>query len=219
MAENTGVEEGSYRTEVIRKTIHFSSISIPIFYFFTPRDTALPVAVILTAVVFLVDIGRLYFPPVTSLFNKIFGTLLRRHESHTHSRRLTGATYVLIAATLSIFLFPKLIAITSFLILILADMAAALIGRKFGATPLFGKSVEGSAAFFAVALLVIGATPKIAYVPGEYIIGCVAALAGTIVEALPIRIDDNLSVPLAVGFVLWAGYAFLLPHLDVYRFG
>ncbi len=210
---------GEFRKEVIRKAIHFSSISIPIFYLLTPRETALIVSAALTVVALSLDLGRHYYPPLFRIYHAVFGPLLRSHESDARQKRLNGATYVLIAATVSIFIFPKLIALPSFLILIVSDLAAALVGRRYGRRKFFGKSVEGSAAFFVTALIIIAATPKVGYSAAEYAVGAAAALVGTVVEASPTGIDDNLSVPLSVGLALWAGYAFLLPWLDVYRFG
>jgi dolichol kinase len=207
-----------FRRELLRKCIHFSSIVIPIFYFFTPRTAALVVSAGLMTAALGLDIGRHYYPPLSRGFQALFGTLLRTHERDQRAKRLNGGTYVLIASTLSIFLFPKLIAITAFLILIVSDLAAALVGRKFGTTRFLGKSVEGSGAFFVTALLVIAATPKIGYRPAEYLVGAAAALAGTVVEATAPGIDDNLSIPLVVGFTLWLGYVLFLPALDIYRF-
>jgi dolichol kinase len=208
-----------FRREVLRKCIHFSSIVIPIFYFFTPRTTALVVSAGLMTLALGLDLGRHYYPPLSRLFHALFGVLLRRHEDDNRAKRLNGGTWVLIASTLSIFLFPKLIAITAFLILIVSDLLAALVGRKFGSRKFLGKSVEGSAAFFVSALLIIAATPKIGYGAGEYLVGAAAALAGTVVEASGTGVDDNLSIPLVVGLTLWLGYVLFLPSLDVYRFG
>jgi dolichol kinase len=204
---------------VVRKCIHLSSSVIPVFYFFTPKGTALAVSAALMALALAVDVGRHYHPPLAKLFHALFGPLLRRHEDDSRAKRLTGATWVLIASTVSILVFPKLIAITAFLVLIVSDLAAALVGRKFGSRRFLGKSAEGSAAFFVTALVVIAATPKIAYLPGEYALGAAAAAAATLVEASSIGVDDNFSVPLAVGLALWAGYLLFFPGLDLYRFG
>lgn len=208
-----------FRSELLRKGIHLSSIVIPIFYFYTPRHTALVVAAALTAVALALDAGRHYYPPLFRFYDMKFGAMLRSHESDSRVKRLNGGTYVLIAATLSIFLFPKLIAISAFLVLIVSDLCAALVGRKFGRRRFLGKSVEGSLAFLVTALLIVAATPKIGYLPAEYAVGAAAAIAATIVEASPTGIDDNLSIPLTFGGALWAGYAWALPHLDLYKFG
>jgi dolichol kinase len=210
---------GEFRKEIWRKAIHLSSIVIPVFYFFTPKETALLVSATLMVLATALDLGRHYYSPVRRLFHAIFGSVLRSHERDRHAKRLNGGTYVLIAATLSILVFPKLIAITGFLILIVSDLAAALIGKKFGKRKFLGKSVEGSSAFFVTAMMVIAVTPKVGYGAGEYLLGAAAALAATVVEAGVPWIDDNLSIPLTVGVTLWAGYALLFPGLDVFRFG
>jgi dolichol kinase len=210
----------TFRSEVIRKGIHLLSVVIPILYFLTPRYTALMISALLTILALALDLTRNYYPPFATRFNVVFGRLLRRHESDPEAKRLNGGTYVLIAATLSILIFPKLIAITAFIVLIVSDLSAALVGSKFGRTPFLGKSLEGSLAFFLSGLVVMAATPKIEYLAGEYAIGVAALLAGTIVEALPVEVDDNLSVPLTVGLTMWGGYALFYPLMDLYnKFG
>ncbi len=148
---------------------------------------------------------------------KFFGFLLRRHELNARRRRLNGATYVLLSATLCIWLFPKIIVITAFAILIISDTSAALIGRKFGRHPFLGKSLEGTTAFFVSGLLVVALAPKIAYLPAEYLIGVLAAALGAVVEALSGDvIDDNLSIPISISLAMWGLYLLLLPALNVH---
>ena len=211
--------EGEYRIELIRKAIHFCSISIPIFYFFTPRPIALTILLPCTLAFIAVDLARYYNHQVENWFYNTFGWLLRKHESDRDKKTLNGATYVLIAATLTVLIFPKLIAVTAFVILIVSDMTSALIGRRFGKHRFLAKSLEGSSAFFISACVIIALVPKIEYQLGEYIIGIVAAAIGAVIEALPIYLDDNLTIPLSVGAAMWIGYALMLPLLDIYKFG
>lgn len=166
-----------------------------------------------------VDVARHYYAPLETLFYRAFGWLLRSHESDRDRKRLNGATWVLISATLAIWIFPKIIAITCFCVLIVSDMTAALVGRRFGRHRFLAKTVEGSAAFLLSALVVVAIFPKIEYLPGEYAIGAAAALAATVVEALPVDLDDNFSVPMSFAAAMWAGYWLLFPTLNVYRFG
>jgi len=70
-------------------------------------------------------------------------------------------------------------------------------------------------AFFVSAVIVILAAPKVQYVPMEYIIGIIAAAVGAVVEAASVHIDDNLSIPLSVGIVMWGLYVWLLPAVNV----
>ncbi len=214
MNELPNVEE-SYATEVVRKAIHLSSLAIPVVYYFISRSTALSILIPLTLAFGLSDIARLLHPPTGRLYEKYIGFLLRNHERNDQGRKLNGATYVLLSATLCVFLFPKIIVITAFGIMIISDSSAALIGRKFGRHPFLGKSFEGTAAFFISALAVVAVAPKVLYLPTEYLIGVGAALLGAIVEAFPIAVDDNLTIPVSIGAAMWLMYTLFLPALSL----
>jgi dolichol kinase len=211
-----GDVDRSYRAEVVRKGIHLLSLSIPIIYYFISKGTALSILVPLTLAFLLSDVARLLHEPSGRLYQRYFGFLLRAHERNDHGRHLNGATYVLLSAILCVALFPKVIVITAFAILIVSDTSAALVGRKLGRHAFFRKTLEGSAAFLLSGLIVVALAPKIAYLPAEYLIGGIGVLAGALVESSPLSIDDNLSIPLATGGVMWVLYAVLLPSLNVY---
>ena len=206
-----------YRYEIVRKGIHLFSLTIPTIYFFISQQLALCLLLPITAVFIGIDTARYYIPAVSRWFYRWFGWLLRRHETDINRKQLTGASNVLISASLCVLLFPKVIAINAFAILIISDTTSALVGRRFGRHRFFAKSLEGSVAFFISAVIVILIAPKVSRLPAEYVVGIIAAAIGAIVEALPIRIDDNLSIPLTVGFSLWWLYLLLLPALDLTR--
>jgi dolichol kinase len=208
--------EESYLVEVMRKGIHLVSLVIPIIYYFIGKSLALSILVPVTVVVVLSDIVRLYHEPTGRVYARYLGFLLRRHEQNDHGQRLNGATWVLLSATITMAVFPKVIFFAAFSILIVSDSAAALIGRRFGRHRFFGKSIEGSTAFFFSAVLVILLSPKIQYLPLEYMLGFAAALLGALVEASPLPIDDNLTIPFSIGAVMWVLYALLLPAVDVF---
>jgi len=204
----------SYAAELVRKGIHLASMSIPVGYYLLEQATVLLILIPLTAAFLLTDVARLFLPGVRNVYHKLFGWILRSHERSDHAKRLNGATFVLISACLCIWLFPKAIAITAFSILIISDTVAALVGRKFGGRPFLGKSLEGTTAFLLSAVVVVALSPKIAYHPIEYVIGFVGALMGTFVEAVPVDIDDNLSIPLSIGATMWLLYHIFLPGLS-----
>ncbi len=205
-----------YKAELTRKAIHLCSLSIPIIYYFIGRDLALKILVPVTLAFLTVDLLRYYHKPTADLFYNMFRFMLRKHEQDENSKRLNGATNVLIAASLCVIIFPKLIVLTAFPMLIFSDSVAALIGRRFGKRKFLQKSVEGSLAFFVFALLVIFFTPKVEYAPLEYFIGAIAAIVGTVVEASSWKIDDNLSVPLSVGVVMWGLYFIFYPNVNLF---
>ena len=206
----------TYGAEVIRKGIHLFSLSIPIVYYFLSKETALAILIPLTVFFVANDLARLYVKPFGRFYERLFGSILRSHERNDRGRRLTGASYVLISAALCVWLFPKVIFLTAFAILIVSDSAAALVGRRLGRRPFLAKSLEGTTAFFVSALIVVGLAPKVTYGLAEYLIGAVAALLGAVVEAAPQAVDDNLAIPLAIGTFLWLLYAVFLPGVNVY---
>jgi glycerol-3-phosphate acyltransferase PlsY len=109
-----------------------------------------------------------------------------------------GSTYFLFSTILTILLFPKSIAIASLFILIVADTAAALVGRGIGRISIFGKTLEGSLAFFFSSLLIVWIYPNLNRFPGG-----LAALGATVIEILPIKVNDNLTIPLVAGAIMF----------------
>jgi dolichol kinase len=84
------------------------------------------------------------------------------------------------------------IAAASIIILALGDSTSTLIGKKFGKRLLFynkKKSLEGSIAGFVIAFF--GAS---FIVPP--LVAMIGALVGTVTESLPLKIDDNIAIPL-----------------------
>ena len=208
--------ERSYSGELARKAIHLSSLSIPIVYSFISKSTALSILVPLTLLVGCTDAARHLFPPFRLFYHRWLGWLMRAHEKDEKGKRLTGATYVLLAASIGIMIFPKVIIITAFAIMIVSDTVAALIGRKFGKHPFMSKSLEGTVAFFLSSVGVVCLAPKVGYVPAEYFIGFAAALLGAVVEAMSITVDDNLSITFSVGGIMWLMYTVFLPAINVF---
>ena len=201
----------SMRSELARKGIHIASLSIPICYYFVTKKLALEILVPFLLFSISVDVGKHYIGWLNRLVNRVFHSMLRAHERDESRILLSGATYVILSATLSVFIFPKIIAITAFGILIVADASSALIGRMYGRHAFLDKSAEGTMAFVMSAWIVVAICPKAGPDWCEYLIGGVAAVLGAIVEAGSVRlhVDDNLSVPATVGFTMWGLYYLL----------
>ncbi len=171
-----------YRDELVRKLIHLFSLSIPIIYYLIPSSTSITILICLTVFALIVDGGRFVSKSFAKVFYRTFGFLLRKHELDNEKKNLTGATYVLISALICALIFPKVIFVTAFTILIISDTMAALIGRKFGKRKFLRKSFEGTLSFFISASIVVVFTPKVGNFSMEYVIGFIAAFVGAIVE-------------------------------------
>lgn len=214
----TQVDNGTihYRDEIIRKFIHLCSLSIPIVYYFIPRNSALIILGLMTATALFLDLGRYLSPGIGKFFYKFFGFLLRQHEIDHKKRNLNGATYVLLSAFICVLIFPKIIVITAFTVLIISDTLAALIGRRFGRHKFLFKSLEGTLAFFLSGIIVVLLSPKIEYRISEYMIGIISTAFGAIIENVSFGLaDDNLVIPISVGAAMWLLYLLFLPDLNL----
>ena len=90
--------------------------------------------------------------------------------------------------------------VSAMLFSIFGDAASAIVGVH-GRNKIFDKSVEGSLAFF-VTCLAIGAAlalTEIRLTPAVFILG---AFSATLIELLPLSVDDNLTIALAAGAVM-----------------
>lgn len=195
-----------YRQELLRKAIHLTSLMIPVLYVPMAKSTALKILIPITAAALLGDVLRHFVAPAQDVVKKYFGAMMREHELDENRFILNGATYVLLAACASVILFPKIIAITAFAVLILSDLSAALIGRKFGKHKFFDKSLEGTAAFIISAIAVVCIIGISAGAPRTFFVaGILGGVAGGIVEAaaIKLRLDDNFAIPITMGALMW----------------
>ena len=212
----TSIDNGTidFKSELLRKSIHFCSLSIPIIYYYLNKETALSILIPITIISVIIDFGRYFIAPLNKIVQNVFGFIMREHENDAKRKNLNGASYVFIAATLTIWIFPKIIFITAFSMLIICDIAAALIGRRFGKHKFLAKSLEGTLAFFFFAIVLTFFTPKVEGIYLEYIIGFIGGAVGAIIENVSYGwADDNLTIPLSIGFTMWGLYLLLLPNV------
>lgn len=179
--------------EIKRKGFHFLAAGIPLGYYLTNYNTALWVLGGLLGLAVFIEYARLAHTSVNRFFHKIFGNLLRDTESFHYS----GATYLLISSFLVILVFHKEIAILCLLFLIFGDGFAAIIGKKFGKTRVFSKTLEGTLAF-----LIISVVAGFFFDQIPFFIRLAGAFVAATVELLPMRTSDNLRIPIVSGSVM-----------------
>jgi len=214
----TKIDKGTidYKAELLRKSIHLLSISIAVIYYFVTKELALTILIPLTAISLVLDLARYISPTYKKFLYSIVGFMMRDHEINSKNIILSGATYVLIAALVTVIFFPKAFVLLGIAVLIFGDISAALIGRKFGRHKFLFKSLEGTLSFFLFGSLVMLATPKIEGSLTEYLIGFAAVAVAAIIENVSYGwADDNLTVPLAVCGTMAILYAIFLPNLKL----
>jgi dolichol kinase len=147
---------------------------------------------ILLVVVVAADVARLRVAKLNALFFRMFPALASPREAVG----IASSTWYLVGVFLTYALFPMRVAVPGILVLALADPAAGTLGRLYGKRRLGHGTWVGSAAFLAVAFGVL------AFHLGPAA-GLAAALIVAMVEAVPWRLDDNLTVPVAAAFAAW----------------
>lgn len=195
----------SYKQELIRKSIHLCSLSIPGVYYITNFEIALFYVLPVFIIVLLIDLLSKKGMPLHNLVYKYFGAMFREHEKR-EGWMLNGASWVLIAALLTILIFPKILAVTSFTILIISDLSAALVGRRYGKHPLFDKSWEGTFTFFITSSLIVVFFWALEG-HGNYFLyfGILASALTAFAESASsvLKLDDNLAVPAVFSLTMW----------------
>jgi dolichol kinase len=183
-------------SEYKRKLIHLFNLAIPFSYLYVfPEKWVFVKFLSILMVLFIIfDILRHKVAWVKSLFTLFINSMLRSHEQEG---KLTGATWVMIGAVISIILFSKPVAIIALIFMSLGDSAAGLIGQRYGKHKIWNKSWEG---FFGGLFVCIIVGMNYSLLPMT--ISLSGAVAAMVMEILPIPLDDNFKIPLGAGAIM-----------------
>jgi dolichol kinase len=172
-------------------------VLLSIYHFLPPRPAFAVYAALLAALI-LFDIARLRLPAFNAWALERMGTLIRPGEAST----LTGSPAYVVGAALTLFLFDLPVATAAVLFLAFGDVAATLVGERWGRTKFRGKSAEGTAAF-VVAGLIAGAAPHLFGIGVAIPILAAGVVTAAVVEVMmPLGLNDNLSIPLSAAAVM-----------------
>jgi len=192
-----------YTLEVKRKLFHCMSIIFPIFYLITNKLTMVMVLTIMTGLAISLDISRHYNKTIQDLVERFFTAIMRDNEI-SGNFKLSGVSYMFIGFFVTCILFSQGVAISAFLVLIISDTAAALVGKKIGRPMTNGKSIEGSIAFCATAILI----GMLSYTFQSYVSSFTGIIIASVITTLveyhsdKLNINDNLSIPVTFGLVI-----------------
>ena len=187
--------------ETKRQLIHASGVVVALYvrWSYDALGFLAPFATLVLAILFLYLAAegykrKLRLPIVSDIIDAA-----ERAEAIEKSPA-SGALFFFIGSLFSLVMFNSNINVVcaSILILALGDSVSTLVGRKFGRSKIFynpAKSWEGSIGGFAFALL--GALTQVS-LPVAFI----GALAGMLAESLPIKVDDNITIPVFAGLAM-----------------
>ncbi len=157
----------------------------------------------IACIAYVFDRFRVAYPEISKKVEWITNFFLRAEERLKESSMIP---YV-IGILLTILSFPKPIALVAICILAVADPLSAIIGIRFGKRHwVKEKTKEGSLAFFTVSFLccfyILFHTTLAAW--WQILFSSLfLSFAVTAFEMLPIKLDDNLTIPLFIGFIGW----------------
>lgn len=198
-----------YAAEVRRKALHLLALVVPLGMALLGRTLSLYLLVPAALLALSADLLRSRSHRFNALILRVFGFMMRTDELPPvgGAVSINGATWVLLSAALLALLFPLPIAVPAFVMFMVSDAAAALVGRRFGrhhwgTNP---RTMEGSAAFFVVGFLVMALFPRF-----PLWVGAVSVLFACAAEALPRPLNDNIRVPLVAAAVLYGIERFAL---------
>jgi len=178
--------------ELGRKVVHIIILIILAFYFFIENTHGKQIALLFLVGLLILFLVLEYFRielgwkiPLASMF-------IRAKEEN----RIYGVVYFLSASIISLAVFDNKIALAALLMTTFGDMVAAIIGKRYGTTLIYGNKTW--AGFFGE--LAINLVVGFLILDSIYIILGMAFVA-TIVETLVDELDDNLVIPIFSGFV------------------
>ncbi|WVR08441.1 hypothetical protein IAU60_005496 [Kwoniella sp. DSM 27419] len=222
--------------EIPRKTLHSSIgfLTLALHHFDPP--TVAPIIQVLSvglALVLLTDLFRLRVPAFAEVWEQYLGFLMRESERD----KINGVVWYLVGVIFVLSLYPRDVAVVSILTLSWSDTTASTIGRLWGryTKPLPShfpglkwlkfaprKSLAGFLAaaitgfFIGIAFWWGGSQGRWVVLDvedyghgywGLWATALVVGFGGAVVEALDLGVDDNLTLPILSGAVVWAWLA------------
>jgi dolichol kinase len=184
--------EKSLFKEALRKLFHLMEVPVLIGYtlvrtYFSERLATLMITVLFLILLEIEYVRLEYNPKLPEILN-VFR--IREQDNVTGTIFFIAATIIVFAA------FDYPIAVTALVLTVFGDLAAALIGIKFGKKCIFKeKTLEGTLAGFATNCLV-----GYLFLPAYPVIYLSMAFVASLVELLTGKLDDNLTVPLFAAF-------------------
>jgi dolichol kinase len=169
------------------------------------RGTAITILASVLGFDLFMETARLHNPLLNEKVLRFWGPFMRAHEVH----RMSTVPHYMTATIIAIGVFPKSVAVLALLYLACGDPMASLCGILYGHKgPRFasGKTLVGTAAgvFVCTSITFLYLTSlSITSLSTIALVSVIGGLAGGMAELLPLDIDDNFTIPVVSGFIVW----------------
>ncbi len=181
-----------------------------LYYTWISTNTAITFLGIILGIELLVETMRLRVPSVNEKIMKIWGPIMRTREVN----RMSAIPHYLVATILVIAIFPKPIAILSILYLACGDPIASIAGIQFGHLSVRiapGKSLVGTVAGVCTCFLITLIFMSFMQVSFgiHLLVSLIGGVVGGMAELVPLEMDDNFTIPVISGFMMWITFLIL----------
>lgn len=191
-----------FTSELSRKLLHLVALVIPVTALVVGRTWAIALLLPLSLIAVGADVLRTRNQAFSHFIDRVFGFMMRPSERQGVGAPVifNGATWVLIAAATLAVVFPLSIGMPAFIVFMVADAVAALLGRRLGRHrwPGTTRTIEGSLAFFVTGVIIYSVWGGLAL----WAILIVVAF-GAAAEALPGPLNDNIRVPVVMATIIY----------------
>lgn len=188
----------NFNKEVVRKLLHLLSIFILFFYLLISHYFNHQIGLFFLSALLIIAITLEYLRIEVDRNVPIISILWKYIRRKKERDAIGSEVYFLLGSIIVLSVFDIRIAIVAILMTIFGDAVAAVIGYKFGKTPIKfikGKAWEGVLAQFGIDVLV-----GLLIMPSMWWIVIIMALVATSVETASNKIDDNILIPIFSGF-------------------
>lgn len=190
-----------FRRELRRKSVHILAVLIPLGMVVFGKIASVVLLTLLVVLALGGDVLRAYNYGFSVWVRKHFGSMMRPSELPPPGSKIVinGATWLLLAAWIAAVVLPVSIVAAALAMFLFADAAAGIVGMLVGRTAWPGthRTVQGSAAFFLIGMVVLLLLPAI-----PFDMALITMLIATALEALPGPLNDNFRVPIVTAAVL-----------------
>ena len=187
---------GSNKNELYRKLIHISSSFFPFAYMYLEFNYFFPIIIFATSITLFINLYFTKYFIDIPIISSIIPRVLRKYEQTS----LWGASYMLIAYSLIVIIFPKDIVIISMIITSISDSLAALVGINYGEIKLINnRTLEGSFTFFIASYLLFFLIIKSINI---LLMICLSFTLSLIELYTPTKYD-NFTIPIACSILMY----------------
>ncbi|MFX1317413.1 MAG: glycerol-3-phosphate acyltransferase [Promethearchaeota archaeon] len=197
------IDDEEFKARWWRVAIRPVSLLFLLFYLVYSKQVCLFVIGIVNLCFISLDVFRFLHKQTNVLLTVKIKAIFRKGEE----KKFSSMTIFLISTFLTILLFEIEIAMTALIFLVFGDMFGKIFGLAYGRHRIFEKSLEGTLAFYGCVLIFGYVLYTSIDIP--LIILIVGGIAAPLIELFPLGLNDNFTVPVISGSVMFATQLFL----------